>query len=146
MHRLSRQALQLSRDRRLVDVAAVGLVRLGVGRSVKARALPAGTVLFGHLLFRHPQGRRDGGKTRTRSTPTVNWNIRCKEFATEIMVTLDLKTLCGKVMPLIGVSCRTVILSAMAGILPSPRTIYPLAKRKEIERRATTATASASRR
>ena len=57
---------------------------------------------------------------------------------TEIMVTLDLKALYDKLLPLMAnTGLKQMIVCSMAEILPFPKNIlFPVAKRKEIARLA----------
>jgi long-chain acyl-CoA synthetase len=119
----------------LVNRAAIGLLRLGVRRGVKVGLFlpncPYSVIFYFAIL-------KAGGTV-------VNYNPlyaerelmhQVTDSDTEIMVTLDLQTLCGKVMPLVGTSrLRTVIVCPMAAILPFPKNLlFPIAKRKEIAR------------
>jgi long-chain acyl-CoA synthetase len=121
----------------LVNRAAVGLVRLGVGRGVKVGLFlpncPYSVIFYFAIL-------KAGGTVVNYNPLYADRELlhQVTDSQTEIMVTLDLKTLCNKLMPLIGTSClRTVILCPMAGILPFPKNyLFPLAKRKEIARHA----------
>ena len=119
----------------LANRAAKGLVRLGVKRGTKVGLFlpncPYAVIFYFGIL-------KAGGTV-------VNFNPlyaerelihQIQDSDTEIMVTLDLKALCGKLLPLVRkTGLKKVIVCSMAAILPFPKNIlFPVAKRKEIAR------------
>jgi long-chain acyl-CoA synthetase len=119
----------------LASRAAKGLRRLGVKRGTKVGLFlpncPYAVIFYYGIL-------KAGGTV-------VNFNPlyaerelihQIEDSDTEIMVTLDLKALCGKLLPLVKkTGLKTVIVCSMAAILPFPKNIlFPVAKRKEIAR------------
>lgn len=119
----------------LVNRAAKGLSRLGVRRGVKVGLFlpncPYSVIFYFGIL-------KAGGTV-------VNFNPlyaerellhQATDSETEFMVTLDLKVLCDKVLPLISkAGLKKLIVCPMAVILPFPKNLlFPIAKRKEIAR------------
>ncbi|HET7210689.1 MAG TPA: long-chain fatty acid--CoA ligase [Methyloceanibacter sp.] len=119
----------------LANRVAKGLRRLGVKRGTKVGLFlpncPYAVIFYYGIL-------KAGGTV-------VNFNPlyaerelihQIEDSDTEIMVTLDLKALCGKLLPLVKkTGLKTVIVCSMAAILPFPKNIlFPVAKRKEIAR------------
>ncbi len=119
----------------LVNRAAKGLSRLGVRRGVKVGLFlpncPYSVIFYFGIL-------KAGGTV-------VNFNPlyaerellhQATDSETEFMVTLDLKVLCDKVLPLISkAGLKKLIVCPMAAILPFPKNLlFPIAKRKEIAR------------
>jgi long-chain acyl-CoA synthetase len=119
----------------LANRAAKGLMRLGVKRGTKVGLFlpncPYAVIFYYGIL-------KAGGTV-------VNFNPlyaerelihQIEDSDTEIMVTLDLKALCGKLLPLVKkTGLKRVIVCSMAAILPFPKNIlFPVAKRKEIAR------------
>ena len=119
----------------LANRVAKGLRRLGVKRGAKVGLFlpncPYAVIFYYGIL-------KAGGTV-------VNFNPlyaerelihQIEDSDTEIMVTLDLKALCGKLLPLVKkTGLKTVIVCSMAAILPFPKNIlFPVAKRKEIAR------------
>ncbi len=119
----------------LANRAAKGLARLGVRRGTKVGLFlpncPYSVIFYFGIL-------KAGGTV-------VNFNPlyaerelihQIQDSETEIMVTLDLKVLCDKLMPLVEkTGLRKVVICPMAAILPFPKNIlFPIARRKEVAR------------
>jgi long-chain acyl-CoA synthetase len=121
----------------LANRAAKGLAKLGVRQGTKVGLFlpncPYAVIFYFAIL-------KAGGTV-------VNFNPlyaerelihQIQDSDTEFMVTLDLKALCDKLLPLMAkTGLKKVIVCSMAAILPFPKNIlFPVAKRKEIARLA----------
>ncbi|MDF2765388.1 MAG: dicarboxylate--CoA ligase PimA [Rhodospirillales bacterium] len=119
----------------MANRAAKGLVKLGVRRGTKVGLFlpncPYSVIFYFGIL-------KAGGTV-------VNFNPlyaerelihQIQDSDTEFMVTLDVKALCDKLLPLMAkTGLKKVIVCPMAAILPFPKNIlFPIAKRKEIAR------------
>jgi long-chain acyl-CoA synthetase len=119
----------------MANRAAKGLVKLGVRRGTKVGLFlpncPYSVIFYFGIL-------KAGGTV-------VNFNPlyaerelihQIQDSDTEFMVTLDVKALCDKLLPLMSkTGLKKVIVCPMAAILPFPKNIlFPIAKRKEIAR------------
>jgi long-chain acyl-CoA synthetase len=119
----------------LANRVAKGLRRLGVKRGTKVGLFLPNcpyAVIFYYGIFK-------AGGTVVNFNPLYAERElihQIEDSDTEIMVTLDLKALCGKLLPLVKkTGLKTVIVCSMAAILPFPKNIlFPVAKRKEIAR------------
>jgi len=118
---------------RLIDRAAKGLQKLGVGPGTKVGLFLPNTPYFVILYF----------ATLKAGATVVNYNPlyaereilhQIEDSETDIMVTLDLRVLLGKLDPLLAKSrLKTVIVCPMAAILPFPKNLlFPIARRKDV--------------
>jgi long-chain acyl-CoA synthetase len=119
----------------LVNRAAKGLARLGVKRGVKVGLFlpncPYAVIFYFGIL--------KAGGTVVNFNPLYAERELANQITdseTEIMVTLDLKVLCDKLVPLAArTGLKKIIVCPMAAVLPFPKNIFfPIAKRKEIAR------------
>lgn len=119
----------------LVNRAAKGLARLGVGRGTKVGLFlpncPYAVIFYFGIL--------KAGATVVNFNPLYAERELVNQITdsdTEIMVTLDLKALCDKLLPLMArTGLRKVIVCPMAATLPFPKNLlFPIVKRKEIAR------------
>jgi long-chain acyl-CoA synthetase len=119
----------------LVNRAAKGLLKLGVRRGTKVGLFlpncPYSVIFYFGIL-------KAGGTV-------VNFNPlyaerelihQIQDSDTEMMVTLDLKALCDKLLPLVEkTGLKKILVCPMASILPFPKNVlFPFAKRKEVAR------------
>ncbi len=119
----------------LVNRAAKGLARLGVRRGAKVGLFlpncPYAVIFYFGIL--------KAGATVVNFNPLYAERELVHQITdsdTEIMVTLDLKALCDKLLPLMAkTGLKKVIVCPMAAILPFPKNLlFPIFKRKEIAR------------
>jgi long-chain acyl-CoA synthetase len=123
----------------LANRAAKGLQKLGVRRGTKVGLFLPNcpySVIFYYAILK-------AGGTVVNFNPLYAERElvhQIQDSDTEIMVTLDLKALCDKLLPLMAkTGLKQVIVCSMAAILPFPKNIlFPVAKRKEIARLAGT--------
>jgi long-chain acyl-CoA synthetase len=121
----------------LANRAAKGLMKLGVRRGTKVGLFLPNcpySVIFYYAILK-------AGGTVVNFNPLYAERElvhQIQDSDTEIMVTLDLKALCDKLLPLMAnTGLKQVIVCSMAAILPFPKNIlFPVAKRKEIARLA----------
>ncbi len=118
---------------KLVDQAAAGLQRLGVGKGTKVGLFLPNSPTF--IVYYYAALKAGATVVNYNPLYTVEeLTFQVKDSETEIMVTLDLQMLFEKVDALLqsGVLPRAVVCS-FAALLPSPKsTLFKLFKRKQI--------------
>jgi long-chain acyl-CoA synthetase len=117
----------------LVDRAARGLQRLGVGRGTRVGLFLPNCPYFVIGFF---AALRIGATVVSYNTlyavPEIERQVQ--DSGTEVMLTLDVEALLPKLKPLLDrTSLRTIVVGRLADLLPFPKSLmFPLIKRREI--------------
>jgi long-chain acyl-CoA synthetase len=117
----------------LVDRAARGLQRLGVGRGTRVGLFLPNCPYFVIGFFAALKvGATVVSYNTLYAVPEIERQVQ--DSGTEVMLTLDVEALLPKLKPLLDrTSLRTIVVGRLADLLPFPKSLmFPLIKRREI--------------
>ncbi len=119
--------------KRMVDRAAAGFQKLGVGKGVRVGLFLANCPQFMVAYY----GVLKAGGTIVNYSPLYSepeLRQQIEDSKTEFMVTLNLRALYPKIRPLLGTSTlRHLIVGTMSEVLPFPKNfLFPLVRRKDV--------------